>query len=454
MYFTITVVAILTVVFLASLYVLSVLRKARLKTTIRKTMESGAKEQAAETLLELLRKEPFDIEKRKQAAHLFMDIGNFSEAIVQLNSILSIGRDRGGVDEKELNELLARCHMELGNIDEAHETYTILRRLDPTDPEPFIALGRIEMQRENPDEALKYFKKALTLQSENPTILKEIGIIFNELSRFADALKVLNLALDKHPLDPEVHFHLAEVHNHLQNHQAALKHYLKARNDPRFSADSLLRAGKILASYKKYPEALKTLHLALKTEGLHRERALEIRYEIAEVYLAHGDIGQAITQWEKITGQATDYRDVRAKIEKYKEMKYSTLLKAYMMSTQSDFIKLCQRIALKFARNVVIIRINNQRDASVEIFAQGVYRNRNITMLYKFFRGNTLVGQLAVREFYEKLRETKASLGICFTSAEFTEDAESFVEGRALELYSGSRFLSILKRVEPEKVSS
>jgi tetratricopeptide (TPR) repeat protein len=453
MYFTITIVAILTVVFLAALYILSMLRKVRLKTTIRKTMESGSKAEAAETLLELLRKDPFDTEKRMQAAHLFMEIGNYTEAVVQLNSLLSIGRDRGGVDEKEVNALLARCHMEQGNIDEAYEAYTILRRLDPNDPEPYIALGRIEMQRKNPDDALKYFKKALTLQSENPTVLKEIGIIFNELRRYADALKVLGFALQKSPLDPEIHFYLAEVYNQLENHQSALKHYLKARHDPRFSADSLLRAGKILAAYTKYPEALKTLHLALKTEGLHKERALEIRYEIAEVYLAQGDIGQALNRWERIITQTPDYRDVRAKIDKYKGMKYSSLLKAYMMSTQSDFIKLCQRLALKFASHVVIIRINNERDASVEIFAQGVYRHRNITMLYKFFRGTARVGQLAVREFYEKLRETKATLGVCFTSTEFTEEAEAFVEGRALELYSGARFLSILNRLELEKVS-
>jgi tetratricopeptide (TPR) repeat protein len=454
MYFTLTIIAILTVVFLASLYVLSVLRKTRLKTTIKKTIESGSKAQAADTLLQLLRKEPFDTAKRMQAVHLFMDIGNYTEAVVQLNSLLSIGRDKGGVDEKEVNGLIARCHMEQGNIDDAYEAYTIQRRLDPNDPEPYIALGRIEMQRQNPDDALKYYKKALTLQSENPTILKEIGIIFNELKRYADALKVLDFALKQSPLDPEIHFYLAEAYNRLESHQSALKHYLKARTDPRFSADSLLRAGKILNAYKKYPEALKSLHLALKTEGLQKEQTLEIRYEIAEVYLAQGDMGQALNRWERIITQSPDYRDVREKIDKYKGLKYSSLLKAYMMSTQSDFIKLCRRIALKFAGHVVIIRINNERDASVEILAQGVYRHRNITMLCKFFRGTALVGQLAVREFYEKLRETKATLGICFTSTEFTEEAEAFVEGRALELYSGSRFLSILNRLELEKAST
>jgi len=448
MYFIITVVAILVVIFLGSLYVLSALRKAKLKTTFKRKMQSGSKERAADTLLELIRKNPFDIEKRVQAAHLFMDIGNYTEAIVQLNSLLSMGRNRGGIDEKDINSMLARCHMEMGNTDEAYKAFTILRKLDPDDVDPYIELGRIEMQRKDPDQALKYYKKALSLQAGNPTILKQIGIIFQELKRYADALKVLNLVLSKDPIDPEVHFYLAEVCNQLGNHNAALKHYLKARTDTRFSASSLLNAGKILGAYNKYPEALKAFHLALKSEGLNKEQALEIEYEMAEVHLTQGDIGQAVTQWEKILAQVPEYRDLRDKLEKYKRMKYSSLLKAYMTFTQSDFLKLCRRIAVKFTSHVVIIRMNNERDSSVEIFAQAEYRNRNMTILFKFFRGTAKVGQLAVREFFEKARETKATLGICFTSTEFTEEAQAFTEGRALELYSGVRFHNILNRLE------
>ena len=450
---TIIVIAIFTIIFLGTLYIIRLLRKMRLNTSFNKNIQEGSKENAAETLLTMIRKDPFDVEKRRQAAHLLIEIGNYNEAIVQLQSLLIYSRKQEGVDKKEIFGLMAECHKKLGNIDEAYKSYTILRKLDPDNVEPYIELGRLEVDRKAPNEALKYYKKAFSLQRDNPTVLKEIGTVFYNLQKYADALKVLKLAHSMSSQDPEIHFYLGELQNEFGNHNEALKHYLKARTDPRFIAPSLLKAGKLLSAYKKYNDALKVLVLALKTEGLNRDQKLEIRYEIAEVYLAQGEIQNALKQWNRILSSSPGYRDVRSKLEKYEQIKYSNVLKAYMASAPSEFQKLCRRMAVKFADNVVVIRIDNQRDSSVEIFAQAVYRHRNTTILFKFFRGTSKIGQLAVREFYEKLRETKAMLGICITSTEFTDEALAFVEGRALELYSGLQFQRILKRVENVKDS-
>ena len=451
---TIVVIAIFAVMFLGAIYAIRLLRKVKLKSSIHKDIETGSKDQAAKTLLAMIRKDPFDVEKRKQAAHLLIEIGNYNEAVVQLQSLLSYSRGREDNDRKEIYKLLADCHNKLGNVDEAYKTFTLMRKVDPDDVEPYIELGKLEVQRQAPNEALQYFKKALSIQRDNFEVLKEIGIVFYQLKKFADALRVLKLAHTMNPQDPEVHFYLAEVNNSFDKHNDALKHYLKARVDARFAATSLIGAGKLLSAYKKFADALKVFILALKSEGLQREQRLEISYEIAEAYLAQGDIQNALKQWERILSRSANYRDVRAKVEKYEKMKYSNVLKAYMTAPQSSFLKLCRHIAVKFADNVVIMRGGSQRDSSVEIFAQAVYKHRNMTILFKLFRGTTKVGQLAIREFYEKVKETKASLGICITSTEFTDEALSFGEGRAMELYSGAQFNRILKRVEMKKVAS
>jgi tetratricopeptide (TPR) repeat protein len=448
---TILVIAIFSTIFLGTIYIIRLLRKVKLKSSIHKNLETGSKEQAAKTLLAMIRKDPFDVEKRKQAAHLLMEIGNYSDAVVQLQSLLTYSRGREESGRKEIYGLLADCHKKLGNVDEAYRAYTVMRKLDPNDAEPYIELGRLEVQRKTLNEALKYFKKALSIERDNYTVLKEIGITFYQLKKYADALRVLKIALNMNPRDPEVHFYLAEVHNEFDNHNDALKHYLKARVDSRFTAVSLMEAGKLLSAYKKYADGLKVLALALKSEGLQRDQKFEIIYEIAEVYLAQGYIQNALKQWEQILARSPNYRDVRAKIDKYEKMKYSNVLKAYMTAPQSSFLKVCRHIAVKFAENVVIMRDGNQYDSSVEIFAQAVYKHRNMTILFKFFRGISKVGQLAIREFYEKVKETNAKLGICMTNTEFTDEALNFVEGRALELYSGTKFNRLLKRVEFKK---
>jgi tetratricopeptide (TPR) repeat protein len=450
---TIVVIAIFVFMFLGATYTIRLLRKAKLKSSIHRDIETGSKKQAAKTLLSMIRKDPFDVDKRRQAAQLLIETGDLSEAVVQLQSILSYSRDREDIDKKEIYGLLADCHKRMGNIDDAYKSYTLMRKVDPDDVLPYIELGKLEVEKEAPNEALQYFKKALSIQKDNYEVLKEIGIVFYQLKKFADALRVLKLAYSMNAQDPEVHFYLAEVNNGFDNHNDALKHYLKARVDARFAVASLIGAGKLLGAYKRYADALKVLSLALKSDGLQREQRLEISYEIAEVYLAQGDIQEALKQWDRILSHAPNYRDVRAKVEKYEKMKYSNVLKSYMAAPQSSFQKLCRHIAVKFADNVVIMRIGSLRDSSVEIFAQAVYKHRNMTILFKFFRGNTKVGQLAVREFYEKVKETKASLGICITSAEFTEEALSFIEGRAIELYSGAQFNRLLKRVEMKQTA-
>ncbi len=451
---TIVVIAIFTAIFLGAFYVIRLLKKVKLKSSIYKNIETGSKEHAAKTLLAMIRKDPFDVEKRKQASDLLMEIGNYSEAVVQLQSLLTYSRGREDRDQKEIYGLLADCHKELGNVDEAYKAYTIMRKLDPDDVEPYIELGRLEVRRKALNEALKYFKKALSIQRDNYSVLKEIGIIFYQLKKYADTLRLLKLAHNMNPQDPEIHFYLAEVHNEFGNHNDALEHYIKAQVDSRFTAVSLMEAGKLLSAYKNYADALRVLTLALKSEGLQRDQKFEITYEIAEVYLAQGDIQNALKQWERILARSSDYRDVRAKVEKYEKMKYSNVLKAYMTAPLSSFLKVCRYIAVKFAENVVIMRVGSQRDSSVEIFAQAIYKHRNMTILFKFFRGTSKVGQLAIREFYEKVKETKAKLGICMTSTEFTDEALNFVEGRALELYSGAQFNRLLKRVEIKKPST
>ena len=449
---TIVVIAIFVVIFLSALYVIRLLRKAKLKSSIHKDIQTGSKEQAVKTLLSMIRKDPFDMGKRKQAVHLLIDLGNYSEAVVQLQSLLSYSRGKEGVDRKEIYKLLAECHKQLDNIDEAYKSYKLMRKADPDDVVPYIELGKLEVQRQSPNDALQYFKKALSIQRDNYEVLKEIGILFYQLKKLADAMRVLKLAYTMNTGDPELHFYMAQAYSSFDNHNEALKHYLKAKGDSRFAAASLLGAGKLLSAYKKHADAMKVFSLALKSEGLQREQRLEISYEIAEAYLAQGDIQNALKQWKRIQSSAPNYRDVRSKVEKYEKMKYSNILKAYMTAPQSSFLKLCRHIAVKFADNVVIIRVDGQKDSSVEIFAQAVYKHRNMTILFKFFRGSTKVGQLAIREFYEKMKETKASLGICITSSEFTEEAASFGEGRAMELYSGARFNRLLKRVEMKNV--
>ena len=89
MFFVLSVIAIFSIIFAGSLLIINSLKKTKLQHTLEKDVEKGSKESALDTLLKLIRKDPFDLSKRLQAANLFMETDNFKEAILQLNSIAS-----------------------------------------------------------------------------------------------------------------------------------------------------------------------------------------------------------------------------------------------------------------------------------------------------------------------------------------------------------------------------
>jgi tetratricopeptide (TPR) repeat protein len=446
MFFVLAVIAIFSIIFAGSLLIINSLKKTKLQHALEKDVEKGSKESALDTLLKLIRKDPFDLSKRLQAAKLFMDIGNFNEAILQLNSILTYGKEKQAVDKKRINRMLAHCHTQTGHLEEASKAYAVMIQIDPDDVLPYVEIGKIEKEKGSLNNALSYFNKALTLQPNNIEILKEVGILLLQSRKHTEAFTTLKRAHQKLPEDAEIHFYLGKLQTLFENDEEALKHYMRARHDPKYTVESLLFAGQILKKHAKYDDALKVLLLALKSHGLGRDTMLELRYETGEVFLAKKDINNAIMQWQKILSYVSEFRDVVAKLDKYEQTTSNMALRTYMMSAPNDFLNLCKKMAKQYTKKVDIIRAEIMRDASVEIFAQAVHGNISTTMLFKFFRGMTKIGQLTIREFYEICREKNAKLGVCLTNTEFTNEALAYSEGRVIELPNEEKFLKLLTK--------
>jgi tetratricopeptide (TPR) repeat protein len=234
-----------------------------------------------------------------------------------------------------------------------------------------------------------------------------------------------------------------------ENYKAAYPHFIKSKDVKEFSVKSLINIGIILSRFGKYENARKVFTAVLRFPAVGMEDALEARYQLGEAYLAEKHLPSAIEQWEKILATVKEYRDVSEKLERFEQTKTNSLLHSYMICPFQEFSGLCERVAKNFARGVVIIRSEPQRDQSLEIYTQASYREMSGPILFKFFRGTTNVGQLAIREFYEKLREMKAKFGICFTTTEYTEEAHSFAIGRVLELHGKRELARFLAKKRP-----
>ncbi len=448
MLFVVIIIVFLVTLFFVSVTLIKILNKAKLKSSLKKATGDISETVIIDTLKKILKNDPDDFESRLKLAKEYLKIKNYGEALINLEYILNNNKDLTVSEKIEINNLIAQCYIGNNQLEEAYKIYTALRVENPNNPENYIKLAHLDLKLGNKEKAIKLLSKAASIDNTNINTLKELGILLYENSKFPEAMSIFNKAYQLSPEDPDVNYYLGKLHYQFEKSKEAYKYFLISKNDTKYTIDSLFFIGKILFQHEKYDEALKVFNNLLKIPNLNRDIMLESRYLIAEIYLKKKQIQEAITQWEKILSYSSNYKDVREKLDRYEQTKTNSLLRNYMMATKNEFVAICKKIATNFAKNVIIIRTEANPDSSVELFTQAIYNDMATTILFKFFRSNSKIGQFAIREFYEKVKETKAKLGVCFTTSGYTEEAIAYSKGRVIELYDRKSLVKLLSKIE------
>jgi len=448
MTFIIIVIAFLFTLFLATLSIIRVLNKARLKSSLKKANGKAPESVIIDTLVKLIKADPDDIVSRQKLAREYIKANNFSEAINHLNYILNNNKNLTELEKKETYEMLARCYTSMKNYKEAYKIYSTLRSQNPEDASNYNNMAHINIYLGKKEEAIKLLSKAITLDEENLEAIKELGTLLYNSNKYPEAIAAFQKGYSVNADDPEVNYYLGLLHYRFEKAKDAYKHFLVSKNDTRFAIESLFYIGKILFQYNKLDNALRVFEKLLKLPNIKRDLMLNIRYNIAEIYLKNKDIAKAIEQWEKILSYTSNFKDVREKLDRYEQTKTNSLLRKYLMSSKNDFLSLCKKIASNFAKDVIIIRSQIDPDSSVELFIQAIYQEVETTILFKFFRSNSNIGQFAIREFYETVKESKAKLGVCFTTSGYTEEAIEYSKGRVIELYDKKALVKLLSKIK------
>ena len=124
----------------------------------------------------------------------------------------------------------AKCLFELGDINEAYNTYTIAYNLDSNDDRIAEALGNCAFRLKDFNAAHDFFQKALLEAPENPTIHEMLSKVYMCQGRYNEAIKqakVAKLYYDNRGLRaPSLlilsYFAMAEI-NDLENQKTILK---------------------------------------------------------------------------------------------------------------------------------------------------------------------------------------------------------------------------------------
>jgi hypothetical protein len=137
-------------------------------------------------------------------------------------------------------------------------------------------------------------------------------------------------------------------------------------------------------------------------------------------------------------------------IGKFKELNSNRNLQVYLISSSADFVTLCRKIATSYIpkSKVKIVDISVQGSDHADILTVVETPKWEDTILFRFVRSTGKVGELMLRDFHARIKETKSGRGYCFAPGEFSEEARRFVEARLIDLVSKNALTKILEKIK------
>ena len=222
-------------------------------------------------------------------------------------------------DDPEIQFALASLYEDTGVFDKARDHYAKALAGDPKNVNALIAMGRVEITSRNPQGALDFFNRALTLaiQLENDEskamILQGIGICYRQLNKNDEALRNLQQALelrrrlgDKRGVAVSLNT-MAQIQEEMGKSDQALKGYQEALQlrreigDKGGLGDTLIDLGTFYNYRGRYDDALKYFKESLQVErelGSESNQGLCLN-NIGTCYFSKGDYESALAYFQQ-----------------------------------------------------------------------------------------------------------------------------------------------------------
>lgn len=173
--------------------------------------------------------------------------------------------------EEESSEAMtyaAECYEKIGERDKAYKMYNEAIDMDPDFSEPWYGMGLL-LLHEKPDESIKYFRKAVSLKSD----------------------------------EPEYWYYLSEAYYYSNNLKDSFRSLVKSVNINPYYDNAWLKMGKIIIAGGYYRHAAGLLEKGMKVIGdVHG-----IRYILASTYLFSGNKEMFITHLKKALNDSPGY---------------------------------------------------------------------------------------------------------------------------------------------------
>ncbi len=381
-------------------------------------------------------------------ANLYFSEKDWKKAFPLYSTLNTIAGAHPEVNVEEVALRMGICAVHLEDYKNAFIGLSAAYKINPAGFDVNYYLGKACYKTNTFDKAITCFKKALIANPDATTIQGPLGLAFYRTKKYKMALKYLRSALNAEPNNKELLFALAESMFESGYTDNALKIFIHLRADPEYGAKSCLNAGIIHFKKQKIDESISDFEIGLKLENTPQDIILELQYRLANAYISKSDITKALDFLKRIQVVLPSYKDVGALIIRYQELAKNKNLQLYLISSNSDFVALCRRIVASFYTNSFVKILDvSVATGSIEITCNVENSRWEGTEIFRFYRSAGAVGELYIRDFNAKIKDSKCDKGRCLTAGLFSPEARKFAEGRPIDLYDKKMLIEILKKV-------
>ena len=284
-------------------------------------------------------------------------------------------------NDPEIQLELARLYDDMGDLTKAAEDYSRVLAGDGRNVDALLAMGRVKIRSGNPQPALDYLNRGLTLaiqlgnEEERAAILQAIGIAYLRLGNREEALGNIQKSLeikqrlgDKRGIAASFNA-MGEIHANMGKRREALKDYLDALSlrrdigDNKGIGDTLIDLGTFYNYGGQYDEALGNFKESLKIQrelGSESNEGLCLN-NIGTIYLSKGDFENALTYFQ----QALQLREKSMKPSDIAETSYNLAETAESLGQYDNAIKSYER-SLDLYRNA-----GDKRNSAIASYGMG-----------------------------------------------------------------------------------
>jgi predicted O-linked N-acetylglucosamine transferase (SPINDLY family) len=161
------------------------------------------------------------------------------------------------------------------------------------------------LRNSNLESAELYLKQAMRIQSNNPHVLRLLGVIYAQRKQYSEALNCLNKSIKYLPKNSLALSNLGNIFLELKEYGKALDAYENSlKLDPKYE-EAWSNKGNVLYELKRYDEAI-----------AHHDKALSLKPDYAEAWSNKGNVlyklkryDEAINHYDKALSLKPDYAD-------------------------------------------------------------------------------------------------------------------------------------------------